>query len=238
MSVTLRVALALSLAVHFVWLALWPRAVGIAPPAVPMVEVQIVAAPEVQPEIKPVIKAVPKMPAVVKTVPSVAPELVAPQVLIPPSAGKVEVPETTPHTTTRAASPVPDQTATQTATAKPVVQALPPSIQAAGGQTRAPEWYAVRQLDRPPQRLSRERPEYPWQAQRNGVHGSLKVRVWITALGNVERIEIIAAEPPGVFEASVQKYFASMRYQPPQREGVPVRARIEERVTFRVTDGF
>jgi len=49
-------------------------------------------------------------------------------------------------------------------------------------------------------------------------------------------VEIVSAQPAGVFEASVQAFFQMARYQPPQREGRPVRAVIEERVSFTLKD--
>ncbi|MBM4189946.1 MAG: energy transducer TonB [Betaproteobacteria bacterium] len=98
------------------------------------------------------------------------------------------------------------------------------------------EWYPARKLDAVPRRLGVAQPKYPESAQRRGVTGSLKVRLRVNALGEVEAVEIVSAQPAGVFEASVQAFFQVARYQPPQREGRPVRAVIEERVSFTLKD--
>ncbi len=100
------------------------------------------------------------------------------------------------------------------------------------------EYYPARKLDAIPRRLGSAQPKYPEAAQRRGVTGNLKVRLKVNALGEVETVEIVSAQPEGVFDATVRAFFQLARYQPPQREGHPVRAVIEERVSFTLNDDF
>lgn len=98
------------------------------------------------------------------------------------------------------------------------------------------QWYPARKLDAVPRRLGMAQPRYPESAQRREVTGNLKVRLQVNALGEVESVEIVSARPEGVFDATVLAFFKAARYQPPQRDGRPVRAIIEERVSFALND--
>lgn len=100
------------------------------------------------------------------------------------------------------------------------------------------EWYPARKLDTLPKRLGKAVLVYPDSARRHGVTGSAKVRLRVNTLGEVEAVEVIAAQPEGVFDATVRDFFKSARYNPPQRDGRPVRAIIEERVSFTLNDDF
>ena len=100
------------------------------------------------------------------------------------------------------------------------------------------EWYPVRKLDAIPRRLGRAKPEYPESARSRGVTGSVQVRVRVNALGEIEAVEIVSAKPEGEFDASVRALFMAARYQPPQRDGRPVRAVLEEQFRFTLNDDF
>ncbi len=67
------------------------------------------------------------------------------------------------------------------------------------------------------------------------------MRLRVNTLGEVEAVESVSAQPEGVlgvFDASVRAFFMAARYQPPQRDGRPVRAVIEERINFSLKDEF
>ena len=123
---------------------------------------------------------------------------------------------------------------TLTATAHPVALEVPRVIPDG-------EWYPVRKLDAIPRRLGGAQPPYPESARSRGVTGSIKVRLRVNALGEVEAVESVSAQPEGVlgvFDASVRAFLMAARYQPPQRDGRPVRAVIEERFRFTLNDDF
>lgn len=114
-----------------------------------------------------------------------------------------------------------------------VILAAPRSI------ADAAPWYPVARLDAPPRRIDQTRPVYPPEALSKGAQGWVKVKMQVNAQGVVETAEIIAAQPPGVFDAAVLAFFRQVRYQPPRKDGQTVRALIEERVRFHLSDdGF
>jgi protein TonB len=74
-------------------------------------------------------------------------------------------------------------------------------------------------------------PVYPAQALRDGTRGWVELEFTITATGSVRDIEVVAAEPRGVFDAAAAEAVADWRYQPRVVNGQPVAQR--SRVTLR-----
>jgi len=74
-------------------------------------------------------------------------------------------------------------------------------------------------------------PTYPAEALNRYISGWVDLEFTVTPEGKVADIEVLAAEPSGVFERAARSALARSRYQPQTRDGVPVaqRARIRER---------
>lgn len=94
-------------------------------------------------------------------------------------------------------------------------------------------WYDARQLDALPRPLRPGSPEYPEAARRRDQEGEVKVRLLIDERGAVQAVEIVESSDPALFDAAVHRFYALQSYAPALRNGVPVRARIEQRVRFR-----
>lgn len=80
---------------------------------------------------------------------------------------------------------------------------------------------------------------YPPAARDAGIEGQVTVRYVVTAAGRVARAAVLAAEPPGVFDAAALAAVRSWRFRPPtDRDGNPVEApgRVSV-VRFRLGDG-
>lgn len=78
-------------------------------------------------------------------------------------------------------------------------------------------------LDEPPQLLVVPDPAlfYPRAARRRGIEGRTEVRVAVDAEGRVASVEILASEPPGVFEEAARRLCRSLRYRPATAGGEP-----------------
>jgi periplasmic protein TonB len=74
-------------------------------------------------------------------------------------------------------------------------------------------------------------PVYPAQALRAGTRGWVELEFTITASGTVRDIDVVAAEPRGVFDAAASEAVAGWRYKPRLVNGQPVAQR--SRVTLR-----
>jgi protein TonB len=94
--------------------------------------------------------------------------------------------------------------------------------------------FAEGDLDAPLTVLVRIPPVYPLRARRLGIEGRVRVSFLVETSGNVDQIKILEAEPAGVFESSVRQCVSRWRFKPGTIEGVPVRARMETTIQFKL----
>lgn len=93
-------------------------------------------------------------------------------------------------------------------------------------------WYTARQVDRRPEIMTPALPVYPEQARSRGIEGSVVVEVHIDETGRVRDIQILEADPPGVFDAAVLEVYGQALYRPALLDGRPVRYIGKYRVLF------
>ncbi|OYW25863.1 MAG: energy transducer TonB, partial [Hydrogenophilales bacterium 12-63-5] len=93
-------------------------------------------------------------------------------------------------------------------------------------------YYNARDLDVQPHALRVIRPDYPAEADRQRVSGTLRLQLKLEADGHVSDIEVVSATPPGVFEDSAIKAFRDARFAPAQKNGRPVRALVVIEVVY------
>jgi protein TonB len=87
-------------------------------------------------------------------------------------------------------------------------------------------YYSAREVDVLPRALRDIRPEYPSEADRRRLSGSVKLQIKLEADGRVSDIEVVESMPEGMFDESALAAFRQARFSPAQRNGRPVRARI------------
>jgi protein TonB len=92
--------------------------------------------------------------------------------------------------------------------------------------------FEIGHLDGPLTPLGRIAPVYPITAKRRGIQGWVKVKFVVNERGAVERIAIVDAKPPGVFDHSVKRCVSKWRFNPGTVEGLPVKAWVETTVRF------
>jgi protein TonB len=109
---------------------------------------------------------------------------------------------------------------------------LPPLETAAFHMPGIQETYRVGDLDGPLTPLGRIPPVYPMAAKQRRLQGWVKVKFVVNEQGAVERITIVDAKPPGVFDHSVRRCVSKWRFKPGTVEGLPVRAWVETTVRF------
>lgn len=93
-------------------------------------------------------------------------------------------------------------------------------------------YYSARELDVQPRALHRIEPVYPAEADRRRLSGTLRLQLKLEADGRVSDIEVVSADPPGLFEESALDAFRDARFAPAQRAGRPVRARVVIEVVY------
>lgn len=85
-------------------------------------------------------------------------------------------------------------------------------------------------FDRGPRPLADIEPMVPAGAGASG--GSVTLQLVISARGDVEKVTVVSASAPGVFDESALAAFASARFAPALRGGVPVRGEVSYQVDF------
>jgi len=98
----------------------------------------------------------------------------------------------------------------------------------------AGEIFAAGDLDSPLTVLARMPPIYPLQAKRRGIEGWVRIQLIINENGGVEDVEVVASEPPGVFDQSVIRCVSGWRFRPGTVEGMAVKARAETTIRFKL----
>ena len=73
--------------------------------------------------------------------------------------------------------------------------------------------------NRPLQLISGSGPIYPAEAKASDVEGFVTLKYDVTTAGMVVNIEVVAAEPPGVFDQAAIAALKSWRFNPARRDG-------------------
>ena len=90
------------------------------------------------------------------------------------------------------------------------------------------------QLDREFVPLSRQPPQYPYQAVRRGTEGWVRVSFEVTRTGTVEDVVVLESDPPGVFDRAAIKAVYRWRFKPRMVNGSAVAGRAEQVVEFKL----
>lgn len=75
---------------------------------------------------------------------------------------------------------------------------------------------------------------YPRRALLSGVTGSTRIRLTISAAGDVTAVEIVSSEPAGVFEHAARRVGRVLRFRPALRAGVAVRSVVSLNLFWKV----
>lgn len=84
--------------------------------------------------------------------------------------------------------------------------------------------------------ISRKPPVYPGEARRKEIEGAVRVRIVVDERGRVESAQIVWAKPEGVFEKNALACAKEWRFQPPRKNGKPVKARAESTLRFNLEE--
>ncbi|MDP3421982.1 MAG: TonB family protein [Thiobacillus sp.] len=136
-------------------------------------------------------------------------------------------------------------------TALPATEVVPPAAPPVVTETEAPgsagtpatspaaisspvdlTYYSTREVDVPPRALHDIVPDYPEAAEREALSGKVRLHLKLDVDGRVSDVEVIGADPPGLFEESARAAFAAARFSPAYRGGKPVRVQMMIEVEY------
>ncbi len=109
-------------------------------------------------------------------------------------------------------------------------------VDVGAGSAAAPQVYASAALDQPLRPIAQTPFIYPLRAKRQGTEGWVKVALQVGIGGEVETVEVLEAEPAGVFDHSVTRGIRQWRFSPATVMGERVRARVVTTIRFELED--
>jgi protein TonB len=87
-------------------------------------------------------------------------------------------------------------------------------------------------VDQPPRPVVQNPMPYPARAKAQGVTGYVLLSVLIGPTGMVEKVRVLEASPPGVFDDVAVAGVRTWRFEPAQYRGEPVRVWATQRIRF------
>jgi len=92
--------------------------------------------------------------------------------------------------------------------------------------------------DSQPVPIVRIQPHYPQPALNDRTEGWVKLKFTITAKGSVENAEVVAAEPPGVFDRAAIRAILKFKFKPAMKDGKPVSMVATQTIEFALPDNL
>lgn len=89
-------------------------------------------------------------------------------------------------------------------------------------------------VDKKPVARRQDAPAFPDKARQRGIQGFVKLNLFITTDGAVEKVKVLEAEPQGVFEESALAAAQSWQFAPAEYNGAPVNGWFKKTVSFRL----
>jgi len=77
---------------------------------------------------------------------------------------------------------------------------------------------------------------YPWPAYRRGLSGTVRFRLFISAEGELDKVELLNAEPAGHFEEAALEAITKLRFNAARKNGRPVKSQKTIDVVFDPND--
>lgn len=136
-------------------------------------------------------------------------------------------------------TPAPQETTPAVlSTSAPAGSASPPPIPVSPDKTVAPvpplreTYYRTGDLDVKPQITVRLTPVYPETAVLQNIGGRVVIRVFISETGTVDDVEVVKANPPGIFDDSAITAFRAARFIPGMKGHKAVKSLMTLEVTY------
>ncbi len=94
--------------------------------------------------------------------------------------------------------------------------------------------FDLSELDQKPRLLYRVNPIYPYTAKRRNMSGELMLQFIVDNEGNVKQIEVIKAQPQGIFDESAISAVQKWRFKPGYIQGEAVSTRVVVPINFKI----
>lgn len=95
------------------------------------------------------------------------------------------------------------------------------------------KWYTAREVDVRAEPLTPVPLGYPERLRGTLSGGTVQLRLYIDERGVVRKMQIAAAEPPGLFEEAARSAWQEVRFKPALKDGAPVKSQKLIEVLYR-----
>jgi periplasmic protein TonB len=89
-------------------------------------------------------------------------------------------------------------------------------------------------VDKKPIARKQAAPPFPDKARQRGIEGYVKLNLFITTDGTVEKVRVLEAEPQGIFEESALVAAQTWEFEPAEYNGAPVTGWFKKTVSFKL----
>ncbi|MEM1082146.1 MAG: energy transducer TonB [Pseudomonadota bacterium] len=90
-------------------------------------------------------------------------------------------------------------------------------------------------VDSPPRPTFQAPVAYPRTARSQGIQGYVVLSLLISAAGEIEKVQVLEAEPAGIFEQAAEEGVRNWRFEPAQYQGRNVKVWAKQRIRFDLT---
>jgi protein TonB len=94
--------------------------------------------------------------------------------------------------------------------------------------------FRITEVDTPPQVLRSVPPQYPFQAKKNNIAGTVTLRFIVDTEGNVVEPKVTESEPEGVFEEAALAAIVKFKFKPAIKNGKPVDCIVNAPMKFEI----
>lgn len=94
--------------------------------------------------------------------------------------------------------------------------------------------YKPGEVDQQPKMLRSFPPHYPYRAKRDNIEGWVVLRFVVDTEGIAEKMEVVSADPVGIFEEEALKAVARYRFKPAVKNGENVKCITMQRISFKL----
>lgn len=127
--------------------------------------------------------------------------------------------------------PLPDEAASKIALPKPEPKPEPKPKEEEKKPEPEPELPPLPSVFRDVKPVKKVKPKYPPEAEAAHIQGRVRVRVDVELDGSVSKVEVLLAEPPGVFDEAVLEAVRQYQFK---KDGTTYRA--DQEIVFRIDD--
>lgn len=110
--------------------------------------------------------------------------------------------------------------------------ALDPSDATLGGADAGDVVMNASTVDELPRPRTRQAPRYPARARARGIEGEVTLALLVGEDGAIRDVQVLSAEPSGVFEEAAREALRAWRFEPARYQGRPVAVRVEQTLRF------